>query len=400
LLHRLGVQGSLRRTIAISGGETVNELEKLVEDVKGHALTLNLLGTYLRDAHGGDIRKRDLVRLADADAEEQGGHAFRVMDAYVWWFETGGKNENDQKKSKRALAIVHLLGFFDRPATVDCLDALWRIPPIPGLTEDLAGMSEAERNIALRRLEEARLLTVKLDEIGTLLALDTHPLLRDYFAQKLRRGGAAGDGAAFREGHRRLYQHLTATTKEGNQPSLEDLQPLYQAVVHGCQADLQQEACEKVYRDRIQRGQEAYSTKRLGALGSDLGAIACFFDSPWDRVSPALSSDAQAWLLSEASFTLRALGRIIEALAPMRGTMEINAAESKWRNAAVSAVNLSELKLTLGDLAGAEENAGQSVIYADRNGDLYLRIASCTTHAAALHQAGRRAEVEARFREA
>lgn len=38
--------------------------------VKGHALTLQLLATFLLDAHDGDIRRRDLVTLADADAEE------------------------------------------------------------------------------------------------------------------------------------------------------------------------------------------------------------------------------------------------------------------------------------------------------------------------------------------
>ena len=50
--------------------------------MRGHALTLNLLGSYLHDAHAGDIRRRDLVKLEEADIEEQGGHAFRVMDAY------------------------------------------------------------------------------------------------------------------------------------------------------------------------------------------------------------------------------------------------------------------------------------------------------------------------------
>ena len=88
LLQSLGVKGSLRKTIPSADGLAVgkplwNEYEKLVEDVKGHALTLNLLGTYLRDAHAGDIRRRDLIKLEEADAEEQGGHAFRVMDAYV-----------------------------------------------------------------------------------------------------------------------------------------------------------------------------------------------------------------------------------------------------------------------------------------------------------------------------
>jgi hypothetical protein len=70
------------------------------------------------------------------------------------------------------------------------------------------------------------------------------------------------------------------------------LQPLYQAVAHGCLAGLQQEACVKVYRDRILRGTGSdgfYSTSKLGAFGSDLGAVACFFETPWSRVSPALT---------------------------------------------------------------------------------------------------------------
>jgi tetratricopeptide (TPR) repeat protein len=48
----------------------------------------------------------------------------------------------------------------------------------------------------------------------------------------------------------------------------------------------------------------------------------------------------------------------------------------------------------------AVEDAEQSVTYADRSGDAFRRLASRTTHADALHQAGRRAEAEARFREA
>jgi hypothetical protein len=84
LLQSFGVKGSLRKPIPGNDGRSFwNEFEKLVEDVKGHALTLNLLGSYLRDAHAGDIRKRDLIRLSEANAEEQGGHTFHVMDAYV-----------------------------------------------------------------------------------------------------------------------------------------------------------------------------------------------------------------------------------------------------------------------------------------------------------------------------
>jgi len=149
--------------------------------VRGHALTLTLLGSYLCDAHEGDIRKRDLVKLEEADAEEQGGHAFRVMEAYERAFE----NEGD--KGRRALAILRLLGLFDRPMTADCFGALLQPPAISDLTDPLIGITEAQRNIAIKRLEDAKLVTVNRAE--TLLhpssftlptSIDAHPLLREY----------------------------------------------------------------------------------------------------------------------------------------------------------------------------------------------------------------------------
>jgi hypothetical protein len=88
------------------------------------------------------------------------------MDAYVRWFESEGE------KGKRALSVLRLLGLFDRPATADCVAALLKAPAIPGLTDALVGMSEAQRNVVFTRLEAAKLLTVNRDSAGTLLSLD------------------------------------------------------------------------------------------------------------------------------------------------------------------------------------------------------------------------------------
>lgn len=384
LLQKLGVKNGSR-----------NDFETLVEDVRGHALTLNLLGSYLHEAHAGDIRKRDLVKLEEADAE-QGGHAFRVMDAYVLWFATGGKKAEENRRGQRAITVLKLLGLFDRPATADCLAALLKPPAIPDLTEPFDSLTEAQRNISFARLEAAKLLTVNRDAAGTLLALDAHPLLRDYFARQLR----TQHPDSWRAAHRLIFEHLCATTKDKPQPTLEDLQPLYQAVAHGCQAGMQQEALYKVYRDRIQRRRVAYSTKKLGAQGPDLGAVACFFETPWSRVSPALTEADQAWLLNEAAYSLRALGRLTEALEPMRAGLENYLKQANWKAAAINAGNLSELELTMGEVAGAMGDAEQSVTYADRSGDASQRMINRTTHADALHQADRRAEAQARFREA
>jgi hypothetical protein len=398
LLQSFGVKGSLRKAILSADGRArLNEYEKLVEDVKGHALTLNLLGTYLRDAHAGDIRKRDLINLEEADAEEQSGHAFHVMDAYVKSFESGGKSEEDQIKGRRALALLQLLGLFDRPANADLLNVLWQPPAIDGLSEPLIGLSEAQRNLSLKRLEDAKLLTVNRSEgSGELIALDAHPLLREYFARRVRNQ----QPEAWRAAHRRLYEHLCATTPDKPDATLEDLQPLYQAVAHGCQAGLQQEACDAAYRDRILRGGEHYTWHKLGAYGSELGAQACFFQTPWSRVSPELIEPAQAWLLNETGFCLRALGRLPESLEPMRAGLEMCVNQDNWEQSAICAANLSELEQTLGEVAGAVGDAEQSVTYADRSRDAFQRMRKRITHGDALHQAGRRDEAEARFREA
>jgi tetratricopeptide (TPR) repeat protein len=405
LLKTLGVNGNERRTLLVKDGdensEKVNEFEKLVEDVKGHALTLTLLGSYLNDAHGGDIRKRNLVKLEEADDEievipDHPHHAFHVMDAYVEWFETGGKTEEENKKGLRALALLRLLGLFDRPATADCLNALWKGEAIAELTEPLPGLTDAQRNTALKRLNDAKLLTVNRDASGALVSLDAHPHLREYFARQLR----TQHPDAWRAAHQRLYEHLCANTKEGDQPTLEDLQPLYQAVAHGCLAGLQQEACAEVYHRRILLKNEQYSFHKLGVFGSDLGAIACFFERPWSRLSSALDDRWQAWLLGQTAFCMRSLGRLTEALEPMRAGLKMSLKQEGWKTAAAIASNLSELELTLGEVATAMGDAEQSVNHADRSGDPFQRMSKRTTHADTLYQAGRRVEAETRFREA
>jgi hypothetical protein len=187
--------------------------------VKGHALTLNLIGGYLRDASGGDIRRRDLITLGEAD-DEKGGHAFDVMAAYVSWFESDGE------RGQRALAMLRLMGLFDRPADAGCLEALWRAPPIDGLTEPLVALTEPQRNIALTRLADAKLVTVNR-EGGALVSLDAHPLLREYFARHL----CATRAEAWTVAHRRLFEY--GRRREELQDAEAAWERLYGAAVPG-----------------------------------------------------------------------------------------------------------------------------------------------------------------------
>jgi len=385
LSSRAGVH--LLKTLGVKGSE--KEFKTLVEDVKGHALTLNLLGSYLRDAHGGDIRRRDVIKLEEANTEEQGGHAFRVMQAY----EVAFKNEGD--KGKCALAILRLLGLFDRPMSSDCLTALLEEPAITGLTDPLVNFSEAQLNVVLTRLEDVKLLTVNRESSGALISLDAHPLLREYFARHVRTQLPESWVSA----NRRLYEHLCATTRDFEDPTLEDLQPLYQAVSHGCHGGLHQHVLLDLCEERIWR-KEAYTVKKLGIFGSDLGAITSFFEQPWSRVSPAVLAPNQPYVFGIAAFCLRGLGRLTDALEPTRVSAEMEARNEDWKNAAISANNVSELELTLGKTAEAVKYAERSVIYADRSADLFQRLARRTTLADVLHQIGRQGEAETHFHDA
>jgi hypothetical protein len=94
------------------------------------------------------------------------------------------------------------------------------------------------------------------------------------------------------------------------------------------------------------------------------------------------------------------LGRLTEAVEAVRASLATCVKLENWTLAARIAGNLSEDKLTLGDLPGAVQAAEQSVAYADRRGDTTWPRLSRTNLADVLHQTGRRAEAEAHFGEA
>jgi tetratricopeptide (TPR) repeat protein len=413
LLESLGVRG------------TTEERATLAADVKGHALTLTLLGKFLAEAHGGDIRRRDLVSLHEADHEETRGHAFRVMEAYEQWLARDGRRVE--------LAILRLLGLFDRPATPDCLSALRQPPAIEGLTDSIVTLTDAQWNRAVKRLvqlgfveeqpweppriagyseEEAQRMTAEQTApadahppqpaperrvAGT--ALDAHPLIREHFARRVRDSAPE----AWRAAHSRLYEHLRDSVPYWPD-AIDGLQPLYQALVHGCQASRAAETLEHVYHDRILRGTAGpyafYSWKMLGLFGADLAAVRCFFTVPWKVLTAELSVTQQSWLLGEAALYLRAMGRLDEAREPMSTALETAIARELWFHSAIYGGNLSELDLMLGYVASAIHHAERSVQYADQSEDAFQIMSKRTTHGDALHQAGRTAEAGKRFHEA
>jgi predicted ATPase len=248
----------LLRALGVKGQEV--ELRNASDEFRGHCLALTLLGSYLTDAYGGDIRCRKEVSERLAHDIRQGVHARKVMESYQTWFGEGPE-----------LSILRILGLFDRPADEKALDALLKPPAIRGLTESLTDLSPTERRTILARLRRARLLAG--EDQHNPGQLDTHPLVREYFGEQLRSQRAE----AWKECNQRLFNYYRALAPQLPE-SFRDMEPLFQAVICGCNAGLYRQALYEVYLPRIQRGNASFAANILGARGTLLSVLAHFFE--------------------------------------------------------------------------------------------------------------------------
>lgn len=369
---------ALLRVSGIEGEDAA--LEQAVEAFGRHAYAIKLLGHFLtwcgtpNIGHATDIRD-----LPDIEATD-GKHPRRVMAAFAERFGESAKAD-----------ILAMLGLFDRPADEGCIAALRAEPAIAGLNAAVLPISETVWDQHVDELRKLGLLTPESHYAPD--ELDAHPLVREHFGAQLR----AEREQAWKAGHERLYEHLKTVPDEHQPNTLAEMAPLFQAVHHGCQAGRRQEVLYEVYHDRIVRRDEEYLVKKLGAFGADLGLVASFFDPPFAHPADDLREDARAWLLNGAAFRLRALGRLGEAVAPMRAAIEQHSRQENWLEAGRSASNLSELQLATGEVAAAVASGGAAIEHADRSGDAFIRMVNRATLADAKHQTGDTAAAQTLF---
>jgi tetratricopeptide (TPR) repeat protein len=467
LLESLGVRGDPR---LIAGA---------AEAAGGHALTLNLLGSYVAGVHGGVIEE---AKAAVADLVAHGtlsGHdrAARMMEGYVRRFEAlgaaggagagGAGSHSAVDGGQPELALLHLVGLFDRPAEKDAI-AVVKAAGLGAPLAALGAMTPQRWSTAVSRLRAQRLLLPR--DPARPYDLDAHPLVRAHFGARLKRVAPE----VFRAAHLALYEHykllglpaefrtpeaygtllykveqpegplerrvresIEGQLSEENAPyvapifwsanpermreaakligtpafhaglekflpgDLAGMAPLFAAIAHGAAAGEQRAAYREVFWPRIRRGNEAYTSHKLGALSQDLAALAHFFAEPWSTPAQELPERDRALMLGEAAFSLRAQGRLRDAeeayAAAVRAFKRL---EGEERSVAINSGNLGEARLALGDVRGAVASAHEAVDHADRAEDAFQRITARTTLADALHQSGDHDGAAALFTEA
>jgi tetratricopeptide (TPR) repeat protein len=197
-----------------------------------------------------------------------------------------------------------MLGLFDRPADEKALGALLNPPAIQGLTESLTDLSPVEWRTILGKLRRARLLAG--EDQHNPGYLDAHPLVREYFGEQLR----SQSTGAWKECNRRLY-HYYRTLAPRLPDNFREMEPLFLAVICGCNAGLFREALHEVYIPRIQRGDSYFAAKALGARGALLLVLAHFFEngrwgSPVETAAEehSLTAEDKLFILMQAGLYL------------------------------------------------------------------------------------------------
>ena len=337
LLQTLGVKGNSAERRAIS------------QDLNGHALSLVLIGHLLSEYHDGDPRyAKELPPLTeahgDSDAEKDSRHALRVLDYY------------DSLQDEASRRFLQLLGLFDRPVNVEEKAVLIANA---NYAEPLRALTDSEWNKLELKLEKSGLL---LGEKGRFehLVWDTHPIIRAYFGEKFKEN----HHEEFKQAHLVLFNYYQNLPEKEFPDTLEEMQPLYRAVIHGCLAQEYSKANINVYWKRICRTTEFYSTRILGAYSQNLISLKAFFPNDWNKpVNTDLSTQAQAWLLSETSFCLTSLGRFPEAIETRLAALNLFKKLKDWKGIAIAARCIVDLYLPIGQIQTAD-TAIEEALYA------------------------------------
>jgi hypothetical protein len=461
-LNQLSIDAGVTLLKALGVRADEDDFREVVGLLKGHALSLNLLATYANSVTNHLLPSRAEIGqlLLDPALGEQ---SYVMMRRYEILLEERAKEQakngeaDDGRSADRQLAVMYLVGLFDRPVEKEVIDVLLD-QPIAGLTDPLDDLAPTRWKLAVDALRRLKLLMPE----GKAGEIDAHPLIREYFGRRLKETRPE----AYQAANARLYEHfklrdipeayrepvpyglvallsargskvfhgVLGAMKAGQfaseqqylpPPVLRDIvperlqvaldgidsdgfttalgaarpdtvkamEPLFAAIAHGCAAGLHDAAFYEVYLPRVKRGGQHYSTRKLGAFGADLSALAHFFEQPFVTPSRNLAEYDQSLVLAEAAFRLRALGRLSEAVEPMAAALERSVTAKDWRNASTSAGNLSEARLAIGHIGGAVTAAAEAVRHADAMADdhpsaAFRRLVIRAKYADALHSAG------------
>ncbi len=334
----------LLRAVGVKGAD--DALDKLVERWDGHALTLSLIGSALRDMFGGDVAHADEIPPPTAD-ESRYDRVKRVLRRY-------DEHLNDAER-----AFLMIFSAFRKPVRADAFAKIFRAATDKTtLNAPLTTLDDAAFDKLINGLTVRRLIRPVTESDGT-TAYTAHPLIRAHYADRLH------DRTDARAAHGQIAAYYKASVPQESEmdrlmrqlgmggrsnPTLDDLAPYLEIVHHLCAAGAFDEAFQ-VHRERIDQGNRAYINNMLGAYETNLAIMIGFFPDADMSRDPAVSNPSvQRFILNAVGFCLMNLGRGRAAAPFYERSNRIAESMGDAHNASTGEQNLAELYANLGEI--------------------------------------------------
>ncbi len=324
----------LFKKVGVTGSK--EEIDSVIEEYEGHALSLTLLSKYLVEDFGGDITKAKEIPAFYSD-EAAGGKAHRIL---LWYAKQLTEEQN---------AFMKIFSLFRQAVKKEDFEGVFRAEMETKMNQSLIEMNAFGFKRMVDNLVDRRLITKDRD--GTYA---THPLIKNYFESIFEKEDK-------KLCHKRIYEYIGGYAPERAE-TLEEMQPLFEQVYHGCAAGLYDEVFNDIYWEKIHRREEYFITHKLGAWETDLSIVRNFFPEGDLSQMPLVNKKAtQSFLLSVAGLTLLATGRPKEAEKPFMTGIEIDIEDKNWENASAGYRNLADLRFRTGELESGLESARKAL---------------------------------------
>jgi len=362
----------LFKKVGVKGDQ--DEIDAVVEEYGGHALSLTLLSGYLVQDFGGDIKKAKMIPPFYSD-EEAGGKAHRIL---LWYA---------QQLDEAQQIFMKLFSLFRTVVSEREFEGVFRTKMETEVNKALIDMSEFSFKRMVDNLCDRRLIQKGSDN-----TYSTHPLIKGYFESIFNEQDK-------RLCHKRIYQFIGSYAPELPE-TLEEMKPLFEQVYHGCCAEFYYEVCNDVLAEKIDR-REGFIVFKLGAWETALSLIKTFFPEGDLSQLPLVSKKSwQGWLLNNAGISLLSTGRPKEAEEPFKTSINLYIEYDQIAYASVGYQNLADLQFRTGRLEMGLDSAKKALELAEKASSDDDIITSKAYIAWILHLLGKNEEADDFFRQA
>ena len=272
-------------------------IDAICRKYEGHALSLNLVCIYIRDALGYNADRFVAKNIDDIECLEEKIEG--IMRFYKRWI-------NDNAK----IQILCLLSLFDRPIKQTEFNFMLDGSEILGVTNELVDLTSYEISKNVRSLKKLSLL--REFELEDESYLDIHPIIREYFKKEVK----STYFLSFKKANDRLFTYFS-TCANNNTDNKEQMNLWFRAIYHGCLAERYAEIFDHIYMKHIKQDEIIDDARKLGGNSTNINAISGFFSEPWTKIKGNLDDDKKASIFAEASFALRSKGLIVDAIVPL-----------------------------------------------------------------------------------